>query len=128
MLDACASAGLPEPTFGESTGGLVLTFRKAATIIGKQKRGQPADQVAEQVGTKSALSRHQVDVLSNCLNESTLVELMKVSGRSDRTKFRDQVLNPLLEAGLIEMTVPDKPNSRLQKYRLTARGRALLGR
>ncbi len=28
--------------------------------------------------------------------------------------------------GLVEMAIPDKPTSRLQKYRLTAKGRALL--
>ena len=33
---------------------------------------------------------------------------------------------PLLERGLIAMTLPDKPQSRLQRYRLTAQGRALL--
>jgi ATP-dependent DNA helicase RecG len=34
----------------------------------------------------------------------------------------------LLTEDLIEMTLPDKPNSRLQKYRLTRKGRLLLGR
>jgi ATP-dependent DNA helicase RecG len=54
------------------------------------------------------------------------VELMSIANRTDRTKFRNQVLNPLLEAGLIEMTIPDKPRSSKQKYRLTKTGRELL--
>jgi ATP-dependent DNA helicase RecG len=53
-----------------------------------------------------------------------LLELLAISGRSDRTKFRQQVINPLLADGLIEMTRPDKPRSSLQKYRLTEKGRA----
>jgi len=32
-------------------------------------------------------------------------------------------LGPLLEAGLIEMTIPDKPTSPKQRYRLTEKGR-----
>ena len=51
---------------------------------------------------------------------------MAVTGRSNRTKFRNQVLKPLLSSELIEMTVPDKTSSSNQKYRLTERGRAAL--
>jgi ATP-dependent DNA helicase RecG len=50
---------------------------------------------------------------------------MKLMGRTDRTKFRNQVLRPLLEDGLIEMTIPDKPTSSKQKYRLTEAGKTL---
>ncbi|MEW6665912.1 MAG: Fic family protein [Thermodesulfobacteriota bacterium] len=32
----------------------------------------------------------------------------------------------MLERGLIEMTIPDKPRSSKQKYRLTERGRRFL--
>ncbi len=51
---------------------------------------------------------------------------MIIAGRTNRTKFRDQVLKPLLETNLVEMTIPDKPTSRHQKYRLTGNGRAIL--
>ena len=40
--------------------------------------------------------------------------------------FRRLYLLPALEAGLIEMTIPEKPNSRLQRYRLTDKGSVLL--
>ncbi|MFZ5759249.1 MAG: Fic family protein [Thermodesulfobacteriota bacterium] len=51
---------------------------------------------------------------------------MNLVGRTNRTKFRDQILRPLLDAGFIEMTIPDKPTSSKQKYRLTAAGKQIL--
>jgi ATP-dependent DNA helicase RecG len=36
--------------------------------------------------------------------------------------FRKAYLQPTLELGVIEMTIPDKPSNRLQKYRLTKKG------
>ncbi len=51
---------------------------------------------------------------------------MALTDRTDRTKFRNQVLKPLLEAGWLEMTIPDKPTSSKQKYRLTPEGKGLL--
>lgn len=45
---------------------------------------------------------------------------------SDRTKFRKKYICPLLEADVIQMTIPDKPSSRNQKYQLTAIGLELI--
>ena len=47
-------------------------------------------------------------------------------GLKDRTHLRERYLDPALADGLIEPTLPDKPNSRLQQYRLTAKGTVLL--
>lgn len=52
--------------------------------------------------------------------------LQSILGLRDRKSFRELYLRPALADGLIEMTIPDKPNSRLQKYRLTDRGRQWL--
>ncbi len=51
---------------------------------------------------------------------------MELTERTDRSKFRKRILSPLLDAGFIEMTIPDKPRSSKQKYRLTAKGKAFL--
>ena len=53
-------------------------------------------------------------------------ELQGNMGLRDRKSFRDLYLVPALHAGYIEMTIPDKPKSRLQKYRLTSKGKALI--
>jgi hypothetical protein len=52
--------------------------------------------------------------------------LQEKLGLSDRKSFRTLYLAPAMVQGLVEFTLPDKPNSRLQKYRLTAAGRAAL--
>ncbi len=53
-------------------------------------------------------------------------ELQAILRFQDRKSFRERYLRPALADGLIEMTIPDKPNSRLQRYRLTDKGRQWL--
>jgi ATP-dependent DNA helicase RecG len=73
-------------------------------------KGSPTDQVTDQVtALLSALGG----------KELSAIELMDALSLSHRPTFRANYLNPALEAGLIERTIPDKPNSRLQKYRRT---------
>ena len=76
-----------------------------------------------QNGTKSGLSQDQVELIRKCNGEKPAEELMREIGRTNRSKFREKVLKPLLRTGLLEMTIPDKPRSRLQKYRLTDLGK-----
>ena len=44
-------------------------------------------------------------------------------GLKNAEHLRKAYLVPAMASGLLEMTIPDKPNSRLQKYRITAKGR-----
>ena len=50
-------------------------------------------------------------------------QILEALGLSDRKSMTERYLRPALAAGLIEMTIPDKPNSRNQKYRITAMGK-----
>ncbi len=57
------------------------------------------------------------------IREPTPIEpLMRISGQTNRTRFRKTVLRPLLDAGILTMTIPDKPSSSKQKYKITAKG------
>ena len=49
-------------------------------------------------------------------------ELQNILALTDRKSFRNLYLKPSLDNGFIEMTIPDKPNSKLQKYRITQKG------
>jgi len=47
------------------------------------------------------------------------VKLMNKLGLSHRPTFRKNYLHPSLKAGYVEMTIPDKPRSSKQRYRIT---------
>ena len=61
----------------------------------------------------------QVEKLLVALGNETLStrELLERLALKHRPTFAATYLSPALELGLIEMTIPDKPNSNKQKYR-----------
>ena len=73
------------------------------------------------LGTKKGLSKDHLKILRNCKNESSAIELMKILNRSNKSKFKNVIINPLVENGFFELTNPDKPKSPTQKYRLTSK-------
>jgi ATP-dependent DNA helicase RecG len=58
--------------------------------------------------------------------EKTREELQSAAGIKDREHFRKEHLEALLSAELLQRTVPDKPRSPKQRYRLTPAGREIL--
>lgn len=81
----------------------------------------------DQVGTKLALSQGEIrTILETCISEKSLMEVITILHFSNRTKFRNKYIKPLISEGLLAMTVPNKPNSRLQKYYTTEKGKSLL--
>ena len=71
------------------------------------------------LGTKKGLSQDHLKILKNCKNESSAIELMEILNRTNKSKFKNAIINPLIENGFFELTNPDKPKSPTQKYRLT---------
>ena len=98
--------GLPEPTF-------VVTYGFVATVWRR-----PGEVTSEDAGEVAKL-------VLICQGEMSRQELREGLHLKGDDNFRRLYLLPALEAGLLEMTVPDKPTSRFQKYRFTATGAAL---
>jgi hypothetical protein len=74
--------------------------------------GSAAPQVTPQV----------LELLKAVKSDASRVELQEILRLRDRKSFFERYLRPSLALGLLEMSIPDKPNSRLQKYRLTEKG------
>lgn len=83
---------------------------KDTTVVG-HSTDQDSDQVTDQ--------DEPVQKLLSALGEEVLSasELMQRLGLSHRPTFRKNYLSPALEKGIVERTIPDKPNSKNQKYR-----------
>lgn len=64
-----------------------------------------------------------LELLRAVKSEASRVDLQAELKLRDRKSFFERYLRPALALGLLEMSIPDKPNSRLQKYRLTEKGR-----
>ena len=86
--------------------------------------GRVTGESTPQVPRKYPASTPQVKaVLSAALTgAATREELQSAARVKDREHFRKQYLKPLLIAGLLEMSIPDKPRSSKQRYRLTQAG------
>ena len=70
-------------------------------------------------GTKQGLSKDHLKILKNCKGESSANELMTILKRSNKSKFKIAIINPLVNNGYLELTIPESPRSPIQKYRLT---------
>ena len=89
--------------------------------------GQAGVQAGVHVGVQAELEARDADMLRACVRaDLTSKELQNAGAYAGRTRSFEQRLNRLLGEGLLEMTVPDRPRSPIQKYRLTDKGRAAI--
>jgi ATP-dependent DNA helicase RecG len=126
MVQACHQAGLEDPVFAPEAGGFWVTFRfgpqwavggvtgsatgSATGSMPEKIRGNPVFRLVWTVG-KAELAPSEIQQRLGLLHRPT---------------FRENYLRPALQQRLLEMTLPDKPASRLQRYRLTDTGKLLL--
>ena len=128
--------GLPEPKIEEIGMRLRFTIYLAKPLEMKLDRGLESEKGAESgVATPPVappvappVSRYVMRLLQ-LLEQSGMLgfsEILQQLGLSDRRSLRKTYITPALTEKLIAYTLPEKPNSRLQQYRITAKGEAVL--
>lgn len=120
MIRLCKKAGLPEPEFAQE-GNFKLVFRRKEHVH-RTSTEQVQGKYRASTGQVSQETQKLVNVINGEMKRS---EIQTLLGLRHRDYFVDQFLKPAIEAGFIEMTIPDKPQSSKQKYRLTGAGKKL---
>jgi len=117
------------PEFGPLGEGMLTP--EVGTKLGPsrdQVAGEVTGKVTPEVPRKYPGSTPEVRLLKALSGEMTRQSLQAALELKDDEHFRKAYLLPALEANLIEMSIPDKPRSSKQKYRLTEKGREYLER
>ena len=139
IRDLCRDYGVAEPRIEVSEHWVTTVFARPDLGAGKADRVDPHPDAGGWRDGGRTPGRHQVTPhvtphvtpqvrrLLKCLDrERSGMEILTLMALKDRKHLRSHYLLPALEAGLIEMTVPDKPRSRKQMYRTTPKGRVVL--
>ena len=123
VIEMCRKAGIHPPEFHEIAGSAVVKFHVPVGVT-----VQVTDQEAPQVTPQEApqVTPQVARVLGAARSDCFFADLPAAAGLKDPVHFLKTHLEPLLFAGWIERTIPDKPHSSKQKYRLTENGRQTL--
>lgn len=71
---------------------------------------------AQDRGQVTAQDGRMKKLVEFCSEPRTRNEMQAYLAISSREHFRKKILKPLLESGQLKITIPDKPNSKNQKY------------
>lgn len=124
------AAGIPMPKVQNFCGGVQVSVQrtKFMNMMHVADNVTSLSQVVSQVVSQVDVTdlRLLTEVFISLQQEKNLSELMTEFGQTNRTRFKSSCLDILIRAGLATPTIPDKPNSRFQKYVLTEKGRQLI--
>lgn len=111
-------ANLQEPKFDFTREFTIIIWRPADANSATQQHRTSTVPVPHQYRTSTEINM-LVAALQGEMNRSELQKELKLKHKAS---FLQNYIQPAIEEGFIELTVPDKPNSPKQKYRLTPKG------
>ncbi len=120
ILKVLVANGSPAPLFETDDDRSAYVIRLPVHPLAQV----PADQITDQVTMD--VTMEVTALLRVVKGDMRRQELQAAMGLKNADHFRKAYVLPAIAAGYVEMTLPNQPNSRPQRYRLTAKGRQWL--
>ena len=133
IVRRCLDAGLPKPEYHpDNVDFKAVIWRNPARLgaVGAQlgrSQGAVGAQSRRSQGAVGAKSPREKCLVLLVESELKRKEIADGVGMPSRSGYLSRLLAELVGDGLIERTIPDKPNSSQQRYRLTEKGRTVVG-
>jgi len=130
VIDRCVELGLRKPEFRQDEDFMVTLWRRDGSgtvqsdpesLPNSKESARSWQGVGKELGVDFNVLKKIADF---CVEARSLSEIAEHLGLGDRYKMKKKYIDPIL-GKYIEMTIPDAPNSKLQKYILTDEGREL---
>lgn len=134
VFEQIAEAGLPEPRVEEVMDRLRFTVYvpshapEGPPAAGEYQGNAPSEQGASKSSEQVSKMSEQAQALLSLASEGprSRAELLAGIDLSDAYGNYKRHLLPLIEGGYLARTIPEKPNSQNQRYRVTDAGRKIL--
>jgi ATP-dependent DNA helicase RecG len=122
LLEACQEARTPAPELRYEHTALWVEFRFLPEHTMSATPKITGEITGEVTGEVTGDAERLVLAIEGPMSR---VQIQQALGLRHEDHFRAKYLIPALQSGLVEMTIPDRPKSSRQQYRLTAKAEAL---
>ena len=125
MQKKMREANLPEPIFTNEREDFVVTFYNGEypelypEKLLKDKKTQDKKTQDKKTQDKKTQDKKSINlnrILEICKEPKSIAEIMKELGFKSNKTLKRNYIKILIESGKLEMTIPDKPTSKNQKY------------
>ena len=123
MVDACKAVGVPEPEYGTDGTFVWITFKRPSSVTNSNTNSNPNSNTNSNTNsnnnsnTSQYLSDKQKEVLAYCFIARSSREILEHIGVTYHNKNIVKYIKNLINAGYLERTIPESPNSPQQKYK-----------
>ena len=125
IRDLCREHGVAEPLIEVSASWVTTTFQRPTSQVGTRTGlKQESRQESRQKSRAKGIEQRILSILRHTPRSRS--EISNGLGHKSVSGRLNEAIRLLMDDKLIEYTIPEKPNSRLQKYRLTENGKSRL--